>query len=65
MWKGGRMEIETAKRYLERMENDRKKNEKYNQQSYADARELSALVSLLEFGNPIISKIAIKAIKSI
>ncbi len=59
------MEIETAKRYLERMENDRKKNEKYNQQSYADARELSALVSLLEFGNSIISKIAIKAIKSI
>lgn len=59
------MEIETAKRYLERMENDRKKNEKYNQKSYADARELSALVSLLKFGNPIISKIAIKAIKSI
>ncbi len=59
------MEIETAKRYLERMENGKKKNEKYNQQSYADARELSAFVSLAEFGNSTIAKGAIKVIKSI
>lgn len=59
------MTVESAKNYLQTMERKRKKNEKYNQCSYADARELSALVSLAEFGNIDISKRAIKAIRSI
>lgn len=59
------MTVEEAKRYLQTMERKRKKNEKCNQRSYADARELSALVSLAEFGNSDISKRAIKTIKSI
>ncbi len=57
------MTIEIAKNYLRNMEDKRKKNEKYNQKAYNDARELSALVSLAEFGNKDIYKQAKKAIK--
>jgi len=59
------MTVETAKNYLRKMEGKRKKNEKYNQKAYKHARELSALVSLSEFGNKDVSKQAIKTIKSV
>lgn len=59
------MTVETAKNYLRNMESKRKINEKYNKKAYNDVRELSALVSLAEFGNKDVSKQAIKAIKSI
>lgn len=59
------MTVEAAKNYLRKMEGKRKKDEKYNQKAYNDARKLSALVSLAEFGNKDVSKQAIKTIKSI
>ena len=59
------MTVETAKNYLRFMERKRMKNEKYNRRFYDEARELSALVSLAEFGNKDISFKAINVIKKI
>jgi hypothetical protein len=59
------IEIEAARRYLERMERNRKKDEPYNKRAYADARELAALVSMAEYGNQQAAKSALKVIKSI
>ena len=59
------MTVGIAKNYLLDMESKRKKNEKHNQNAYNDARELSALVSLAEFGNKDISFKAINVIKKI
>ena len=59
------MKLEEAKAYLDRMEKDRSRNEKYNQRAYRDARELSAWLSLAEHGNHAVSQKARKIIKSI
>jgi hypothetical protein len=59
------MTLEIAKVYLARMERDRNKNEHCNKRTYADARNLAAWVSVVEFGNEEYSKRALKAIKNI
>lgn len=59
------MTLEQAKRYLEQLEHNRKKDEPYNKRAYANARELAALVSIAEYGTEPYAKMALKAIKSI
>ena len=55
--------IQQIKAYLKRVEQCRKKDEPLNKRAYQDARELSAILSLAEYGNKEISKIALKALK--
>jgi len=55
--------VTKMKEYLSRLESSRRKDEPCNQKAYDQARELSALVSLAEFGNKDISKIAQKTLK--
>lgn len=59
------MTVLQAKEYLKRMELNRHEYEQGNLRAYADARELSALVSLAEHGNLVMVKQAIRAISSI
>lgn len=59
------MNIEQAKDYCRRMETARGSHETHNQKSYVAAREISALVSLAEYGNAAIARQAVRAIKGI
>ncbi len=59
------MTLESAKRYLARMELNRKRDEPNNKRAYADVRELAALVSVAEYGADPYARQALKAIKSI
>lgn len=59
------MTLESARRYLNRMELNRKRDEPHNKRAYADARQLAALVSIAEFGTEPYAKQALKSIKSI
>jgi hypothetical protein len=56
------MKLDEAKIYLQRMENSRAKDEQHNKAAYEQAREISALVSLAEFGNDNAKKQAIKTL---
>ena len=59
------MTLEYAKHYLERMEQNRKRDEPCNKRAYADARELAALVNVAEYGVAHYAKQALKVIKKI
>lgn len=59
------MTLEDAKCYLDRMEQHRKTAEPCNKRAYADARELAALVSVVEYGVEPYARQALKTIKSI
>lgn len=59
------MTLPEAKSYLDRMETNCEKDESNNQRAYEDARNLSAWVSLAEYGNEFMKKQALKIIKSI
>lgn len=57
------MTLQEAKEYLQRMEEKRAKDEKHNKRAYRDARDLSALVSIVEHGNPIVASAALQILK--
>lgn len=58
------MSVDDAKKYLSRMEKERERREPLNKRAYADARDLSAWVSVYEFGSAEFSKKAGKVIKN-
>lgn len=55
--------LEALKRYLTRMESNRVKDEHLNKRSYSHARELSAVVSLYEYGNEDAKKMAARILR--
>ena len=59
------MTLDNAMAHLERMERNRAKNEPCNKKAYQDARNLSAWVSIAQYGNEQAAKRAVKIIKSI
>ncbi len=59
------MTLLEAKAYLKRLELNRKRDEQNNKKSHEDARTLSAWVSVAEYGNEQMKKIALKIIRSI
>ena len=59
------MTLDEAKAYLERMSHYTEEQKKWNPRSWQDALNLSAWVSVAEYGNNEYQKRALKIIKSI
>jgi hypothetical protein len=56
------MKLDEAKIYLQRMESNRARDERHNKKAYEQAREISALVSIAEYGNVNAKKQALKTL---
>lgn len=59
------MNIEQARAYCRRMETARGSHEAMNRKTYVAAREISALVSIAEYGNADMARQAVKALQGI
>lgn len=59
------MTLERAKAYIERISAWTDEQKRLNQKAWNDALNLSAWISLAEYGNPGAQKYALKVIKSI
>ena len=56
------MKLNEVKIYLQRLESNRAKDEQHNNAAYEQAREISALVSIAEYGNVNAKKQALKTL---